>query len=976
MKKSDFPKIKKTLAFLLTFALLLSTAAAVMLVPASAAAVDVWDGTYADSYAGGTGTGSDPYLIATPEQLARMIGYDVLTNPTDKITNGSTGKYYKLTADIYLNDVSDANWYTKTGLNEWYSSTESRFCGNFDGNGYTIRGLHFASDATCTGLFPNIDAWAADRYFTNIKIADSYISGSSYAGAIVGYINSGNIKNVYFKNCYVDDTVIIVGGNNASGFIGAVAYDNSYYTVENSASLAVKPDGSKLQYGFIGNNHSWNWGCKYFSVTNSFAYADKYLGAAWGMGITNSHLISDLASIKGAAAKTAMPDLDWDNIWTVTADSYPVYLNLEGVKGEVWQGKVANGYAGGSGTETDPYIIETANQLAYMIKHDVMDTAANNASFSMGKYYKLAADIHLNDVSDPDWMKKTPNSWYATAMDQRFGGNLDGDGYTIYGLYYNGDSTVGLISYADLWSYDITVKNVIISDAYLKTTGQSVGTLIGYVHGNNNPGHTLTVSGCFANDNVLVQSTNSDGYVGGFVGSIRTWAAQNTLNFINCGSLADVKGDGTAEAWKHFAGLIGPIGNSANDSITVNIENCFAFPNLAIYSSGAGVEYTNSYALSDQASLLTILGDKAKETMSGFDWANGAFVPTKEGYPRLKRVSQRLGDINGDNKSNSEDIIILKKHFIGVEDSWVVDMNSDGEQDIRDLVNLKKKAASFTESKDGFVPDGYDLVWNDEFYGRTIDNEKWSTDQTRMHETTELGCFNDDSVRTVNNGGLAMTAYANPNPGDTNSYGGKDYITTNSITTENRMSFRYGYLEVKAKVPYKEGCWPSLWLRNNNATQVEGVTGLDGYNMEVDIIEPFGYTDRNATTIHETGTGDHHNQSGQNYAFQNPENLADEYHVYGFLWTKEKMKFYLDGEVVAIYDMATLDRSQWKSNFDDTVNILFNNHLFTASSEYIPDNDQNKTIEKHEGNLPAEFVVDYVRLYQNQDAGNALVLGK
>ena len=974
MKKSDFPKIKKTLAFLLTFALLLSTAAAVMLVPASAAAVDVWDGTYADSYAGGTGTGSDPYLIATPEQLARMVGYDVLTNFTSNITNGSTGKYYKLTADIYLNDVSDPNWYTKDVPNKWYSSTTSRFCGSFDGGGYTIRGLYFAPDATNAGLFPAIDSWEADRYFKNITIADSYICASSMAGAIASRAYGGNNKTMYFEKCYIDDSVIVNATNTGGtapwcgGFVGYSSIgDKTKYSFTNCASLASNTAGNCLKYGLVGINLTW-YGELYYTVTNTFAYCESWQGLTSKATINNSYKVTDLTTIKGDAAKTAMPDLDWDNIWTVTADSYPVCLNLEGVKGEVWQGKVATGYAGGSGTETDPFIIETANQLAYMIKHDVMDTAANNASFSMGKYYKLAADIYLNDVSDPDW-RKTPNPWYATTSGQRFGGNLDGDGYTIYGLYYDGDSTVGLIPYADLWSYDITVKNVIISDAYLKTTGDRVGTLIGYVDGNNNPGHTLTVSNCFVNDNVLVQSTNAEGYVGGFVGRL-TGNAANTYNFIGCGSLADVKGTD----WTRRAGLIGPIGNSANDSITVNIENCFAFPNLAIYSSGAGVEYTNSYPLGTQDSLLTILGDKAKETMNGFDWANGAFVPTKEGYPRLKSVSQRLGDINGDDKSNSQDIIILKKHFLGSETSWVVDMNSDGEQDIRDLVNLKKKAASFTESKDGFVPDGYDLVWNDEFYGRTIDNEKWSTDQTRMHETNELGCFDDDSVRTVNNGGLAMTAYANPNPGDKEYYRGKNYITTNSITTENRMSFRYGYLEVKAKVPYKEGCWPSLWLRNNNATQVEGVTGLDGYNMEVDIIEPFGYTDRNATTIHETGTGDHHNQSGQNYAFKNPENLADEYHVYGFLWTKEKMKFYLDGEVVAIYDMATLDRSQWKSNFDDTVNILFNNHLFTTSSEYKP--SESNIIENFEGNLPSEFVVDYVRLYQNQDAGNALVLGK
>ena len=78
MKNSEFPKLKKTLAFILTFAMLLSAVITAAAVPATAAS-GVWDGTIAESYAGGTGTEADPYLIETPQQLARVVGYDVLT---------------------------------------------------------------------------------------------------------------------------------------------------------------------------------------------------------------------------------------------------------------------------------------------------------------------------------------------------------------------------------------------------------------------------------------------------------------------------------------------------------------------------------------------------------------------------------------------------------------------------------------------------------------------------------------------------------------------------------------------------------------------------------------------------------------------------------------------------------------------------------------------------------------------------------
>ena len=966
MKNSEFPKLKKTLAFILTFAMLLSAVITAAAVPAAASGV--WDGTIAESYAGGTGTEADPYLIETPQQLARMVGYDVLTDYTQNIVNGSRGKYYKLTADIYLNDVTASDWYTKSGLNEWYTGTESRFCGSFDGNGHTIRGLHFASDAGYAALFPVIDSYEADRYFKNIRIADSYICGSSMAGAVAGRGYGGNNKTFYFQNCFVDNSVVInvanVGGTApwCGGFVGfSNTGAETRFNFENCGVLATNKSGSLLKYGMLGLNLTWNASVS-CSVINSFAYCEEWLGITTSGGIANSYKVSDLNSIKGSAAKETMPDLNWDSVWQISADGYPTYVipddNIDGIAGEVWDGKVATGYAGGSGTETDPYIIETARQLAYLIKHDVVDSAgATN-----GKYYKLAADIYLNDVSNPDWKSNNPNSWYEVESSKRFAGNLDGDGYTVYGLYYSGTASFGLIPWVDMWSYDVTIKNLVISDAYISTSAPFVGSVVGYVYANSSTrGATLTISDCFADDNVYIFSSNASAYIGGLVGCLRS-NSLNTYNFIGSASLADVRHGGGD--WKCYAGLVGPAGDG-----NYNIDNCFAFPTLAIYSGGASVPANNSYSIPSQDALLTVIGDKAKTTMPDFDWENGAFAPTQNGYPRLKIVSERMGDANGDDAADAQDIALLKKHLIGAEISYVTDFNSDKVTDIRDLIALKKTVSEFL-GEDSLAPAGYSLVWNDEFKGRTIDNTKWRTNQPRMTAYDGVGNFDEGTVRSVGNGRLLMTAYKNP---DTANYNGKTYLTTNSITTENRMSFKYGYLEVKAKVPYKAGCWPSLWLRSPNATQTD-LTGKDGYNMEVDIIEPFGYTDQNGTTIHETNKSndsDHCQAAVGNYKFKNAENLANEYHIYGFLWTADEMKFYIDGECFAAYTKDTLARMGYKGDFDDTVNILFDNQLITSSSP-VANEEKTNTIENNEGSLPAEYSVEYVRLYQKQ--GDVLVL--
>lgn len=344
MKNSEFPKLKKTLAFILTFAMLLSAVITAAAVPATAAS-GVWDGTIAESYAGGTGTEADPYLIETPQQLARVVGYDVLTDYTANIANGSTGKYYKLTADIYLNDVTASDWYTKSGLNEWYTGTSSRFCGSFDGNGHTIRGLHFASDAGYAALFPVIDSYEADRYFKNIRIADSYICGSSMAGAVAGRGYGNNNKTFYFQNCFVDDSVVInvtnVGGTApwCGGFVGfSSAGTETRLNFENCGVLATDKNGNRLKYGMLGINLTWNASVS-CSVINSFAYCEEWLGITTSGGIANSYKVSDLNSIKGSAAKETMPDLNWDSVWQISADGYPTYVipddNIDGIAGEV-----------------------------------------------------------------------------------------------------------------------------------------------------------------------------------------------------------------------------------------------------------------------------------------------------------------------------------------------------------------------------------------------------------------------------------------------------------------------------------------------------------------------------------------------------------------------------------------------------------------------------------------------------------------
>ena len=115
---------------------------------------------YADSYAGGDGSKTNPYEIATAEQLAKLAR---------DVNNGNTpqaflGKYFKLTADI---DLSGGIWMPiGKYYNKGYDNGENRlFFGKFDGNGHVIKNMHIQWKGT--------DAWSAWGLFSTLQGASS-----------------------------------------------------------------------------------------------------------------------------------------------------------------------------------------------------------------------------------------------------------------------------------------------------------------------------------------------------------------------------------------------------------------------------------------------------------------------------------------------------------------------------------------------------------------------------------------------------------------------------------------------------------------------------------------------------------------------------------------------------------------------------------------------------------------------------------
>lgn len=180
---------------------------------------NAWDGTIASSFAGGSGTEADPYLISNGWELA-YLAYQINYGNAAQYNN----KYYALTADIDLNNV---NWdpigciYNSSGVGE----TSKSFVGHFDGRGYTVYNLFINTSKyyhnRFFGLFGVVEAGG---YVENVNVSgcniviDGDVKGQVCCGGIAGRIVTATVAN-----CTVDGKISAStssGGVRVGGIVG------------------------------------------------------------------------------------------------------------------------------------------------------------------------------------------------------------------------------------------------------------------------------------------------------------------------------------------------------------------------------------------------------------------------------------------------------------------------------------------------------------------------------------------------------------------------------------------------------------------------------------------------------------------------------------------------------------------------------------------------------------------------------------
>ena len=238
----------------------------------------------------------------------------------------------------------------------------------------------------------------------------------------------------------------------------------------------------------------------------------------------------------------------------------------------------------------------------------------------------------------------------------------------------------------------------------------------------------------------------------------------------------------------------------------------------------------------------------------------------------------------------------------------------------------------------------YTLVWQDEFSEPEIDLEKWNfqigTGNWGWGNNEAQYYTNDSENAYIEDGKLIIQAVHE-------NFGGMNY-TSARLNTENKGDWKYGKLEIRAKLPEGTGTWPAIWM-----FPTESVYGGWPSSGEVDIMEHVGYNPYHVHgTIHtENNNGMDGTQLGGHIEL---DDVFSEFHNYSIEWSEEYIKWYVDEiQFFTYYHDNQNNSDTWP--FDQYFHLIINLAIGgTWGGQQGIDNDV----------FPVKFEIDYVRVYE------------
>lgn len=263
--------------------------------------------------------------------------------------------------------------------------------------------------------------------------------------------------------------------------------------------------------------------------------------------------------------------------------------------------------------------------------------------------------------------------------------------------------------------------------------------------------------------------------------------------------------------------------------------------------------------------------------------------------------------------------------------------------------------------------DGYELAWNDEFNGITLNTNKWGF-ETGFVRNQEPQWYQAANTQ-VTGGNLVITAkkqqVKNPNY-DASSDSWKknrEYAeyTSSSIRSMSKMYMLYGRLEVRAKIPTTSGAWPAIWTLG-----YEDKTGAWPSCGEIDILEFYDKSIFANLCWSDDWGNDQWRSIKTSYSHftSQDSHWAEKYHTWRMDWDTNAVRIYLDNELL---NVTALSRTEQTVNSRNLAANPF------RTSQYMVLNLALRSADGiDESYFPLKYYVDYVRYYKAKEVETGL----
>jgi len=253
---------------------------------------------------------------------------------------------------------------------------------------------------------------------------------------------------------------------------------------------------------------------------------------------------------------------------------------------------------------------------------------------------------------------------------------------------------------------------------------------------------------------------------------------------------------------------------------------------------------------------------------------------------------------------------------------------------------------------------GWKLVWSDEFNGAAgtapdpanwnydLGGGGWGNGELETYTNSPNNVFQDGSgnlvIRAIRDaaGGYTSARLQTGNPG--------------ASTRTTDLSWQYGRVEARIKLPFGKGVWPAFWMLGEDIATVSWPAC-----GEVDIMENFGTFNNNVSVNNGTAHGPGYSGAGgigKAYTLPFGEKVADDFHVYAVEWSQDSVEWFVDGASFHRITPASLPAgTKWVFNAPF---FLLLNLAIGGPASFLGTPDPAAPFP------PQDMLVDYVRVYQ------------